>query len=350
VVLEDLEARLNERGLLLGHDPWSRPIATLGGAISTNGMGYLAGRYGSMGDQVLGLEVVLATGEIVTTRAVPKASGPALDSLFIGAEGTLGVITRATIEAFPVPERRGLHAYRFGGFEAGFDAVQGMYAVGLRPAMVDFAEELPAGSSPDATDSETTLYLGFEGFEEEAAAQEVRADRLCRRAGGKKLDGSEAQGFWDARHESAERYKREVLQGPASQRRRRSAWRMDYLHLAVPASRILEYHRYCRGLLLDRGIPVREWSLWGRPEFFSLLIVDPTPADQDDRRMMVEAVDDLLVAAQDLGGSMEYCHGVGLKLSHLMEREMGGGMAALRRIKGALDPQGILNAGKLGLS
>jgi alkyldihydroxyacetonephosphate synthase len=89
-------------------------------------MGYMAGQYGSMGEQVLGLEVVLATGEVVRSKAVPKVAGPDLDALFIGAEGTMGVITRATVEAHPIPERRGLHAYRFSGFPAGFQAVQEM--------------------------------------------------------------------------------------------------------------------------------------------------------------------------------------------------------------------------------
>ena len=348
VVLEDLNTRLAEHGLLLGHDPWSRPIATVGGAISTNGMGYMAGQYGSMGEQVLGLEVALATGEVVRSKAVPKVAGPDLDALFIGAEGTMGVITRATVEAHPIPERRGLHAYRFSGFPAGFQAVQEMYAIGLRPSLIDFAEELSLEAPSDDPVVETTLYLGFEGIEEVVVAQEARADRLCRQAGGEPLDPSEAAHFWETRHASAERYKREVLGNPAAVRRR-STWRMDYLHMAVPASRMLEYHRFCGTLLRERGIPVREWSLWGRPEYFSLLIADPTPADSEDRRLMAEAVDDLLIGAQDLGGSIEYCHGVGLKLSHLMERELGPGMEAFRRVKRALDPSGILNAGTLGV-
>ena len=344
VVLEDLEDALGARGLLLGHDPWSRPIATVGGAISTNGMGYLAGRYGSMGQQVLGLEAVLGTGETVRTKAVPKTSGPDLARLFVGAEGTLGVITEATLEVFPKPECRGLRAYAFPGFEAGFHAVQEMYAVGLRPAMVDFAEEFPA--APDSA-AETMLYLGFDGLEGEVAAQEARADLACRKAGGSREASEVADAFWERRHESAERYKRDVLQSPTG--RRRGPWRMDYLHVAVPASRVLEYYRFSRALLAERGIPVREWSLWGRPEYFSMLIADPTPVEQGDLRVMADAVDDLLTAAQDLGGAMEYCHGVGLKLTHLMAREMGSAMEPFRRIKRAWDPKGILNAGKLGL-
>ena len=125
---------------------------------------------------------------------------------------------------------------------------------------------------------------------------------------------------------------------------------MDYLHVAIPASKVLEYHAFCQSLLSARGIPVREWSLWGRPEYFSLLISDPSLSAQGDPAHMAKAVDDILSAAQDMGGSMEYCHGVGLKLSHLMQRDRGEtGMAALRSIKKALDPQGILHPGNLGI-
>ncbi|MBI2936434.1 MAG: FAD-binding oxidoreductase [Chloroflexi bacterium] len=345
VILEDLAREASSRGLLLGHDPWSLPIATAGGAISTNGVGYLAAKYGSMGQQVLGLEVVLPSGTVLQTKPVPKTSGPSWNALFIGAEGALGIITQATLQLFPEPERRCLSAFSFGGFEAGFHAVMEMYATGLGPAMVDFAEE-PANGE----DGPAKLYLGFEGPVEEAEAQTERAKSIFVRHGGKPLSHEEAQEFWQTRHQSGERYKREVLERPPSARNRRAdRWRMDYLHVAIPASKVLEYRRRCQELLRGYGIPVHEWSLWARPEFFSFLVADPSPATEQDTKRMAAAVDQLLEAAQDLGGSMEYCHGVGLKLGHLMKRELGPGMELFRQIKGALDPNNILNPGKLGL-
>lgn len=349
-ILEDVEGALSRRGLLLGHDPWSRPIATVGGAISTNGMGYLAGKYGSMGEQVLGLQAVLGNGDVIETPGVPKVAGPDVDSLFIGAEGAMGIITRATLAAHPQPEERRLCAYRFNSFMAGYGAVQEMHAIGLRPAMIDFDEEFSRETPGQPEESETTLYVSFEGYREEAAAQRERGHRICVASGGELLPAQEAEVFWRERHSSAERYKREVLLHGHSARRRRRPWRMDYLHVSIPASQVPAYHDYCRRLLAQRGIPVREWSLWGRPEYFSLLISDPSPADRPDAALMGRAVDDILTAAQDMGGSMEYCHGVGLKLTHLMGRDRGDtGLEALRRVKQALDPQRILNPGNLDL-
>ena len=176
VILSDLEEALNRQNLMLGHDPWSVPIATAGGAISTNEVGYRAAKYGPMGAQVLGLEVVLPTGEVLCTKAVPKyASGPNLTQLFVGAEGTLGIITAAALRVFRLPEERRFATVAFGDFEAGFQAVSEMFALGVRPALIDLTEEASDGSGKDTV----LLYLGFEGYREEVEAQQRRTLQVC---------------------------------------------------------------------------------------------------------------------------------------------------------------------------
>src|ERR671923_1282354 len=138
VVLESFDEKLNEVGFILGHDPWTVPVATVGGAISTDSVGYRAGIYGSMGDQVLGLEAVLPTGEVLRTRPVPKSStGINLNALLIGTEGCFGTITEATLRIFPAPETFALHAILFASFETGYRAIQELFLRRLRPAVLD---------------------------------------------------------------------------------------------------------------------------------------------------------------------------------------------------------------------
>ena len=94
---------------------------------------------------------------------------------------------------------------------------------------------------------------------------------------------------------------------------------------------------------------VREYAVWTEPELFSMIMVGTALDGDPERSTFSEAVDSVLRLAQDMGGTMEYCHGVGLKLAHLVEREWGSGLEVARRIKLALDPDGIMNPGKLGL-
>ena len=349
VVLSNAASALRGTRMLLGHDPWSRPIATVGGAISTDGVGYTAARHGSMGDQVLGIEAVLADGEIVRTRASAKpTNGFPLDRLLIGTEGTFGVITEATIRTFPLPEKRVIACVEFPTFEAGFQAICSLYAEQVRPSMIDYGTESDSAPSPmDGEDA--TLYISFEGFKEDVEAQWNRALIICQRYDGMEGSQEEAIRFWKTRHDSGERYRRNVLetQDPAGARQGSSSFRMDYLHVSLPVSQVLEYRRHCKRLFADRGIVVREWSIWAHPEFFSFLIEEGVDEGRETSPELGQVVDEVLTLAQQMGGSMEYCHGVGMKLAHLVAAEHGSGLDVMRRLKRSVDPSNILNPGKL---
>lgn len=349
IVLEDAARALHGEGMLLGHDPWSRPIATVGGAISTDGVGYTAARFGSMGDQVIGVEAVLADGEVIRTRATEKpTNGLSLNHLLIGSEGTIGVITEATLRTYPQPEKRLIAGIDFPTFEAGFHAICRLFEEGVRPTMVDFGTE----SAPDEqamSEENATLYISFEGFNEDVDVQWSRTLNVCHRYDGREGPREEAAHFWKTRHSPGERYRRNVLESedPSKARREAGSYRMDYLHVALPVSKVLEYREKCQTLFADRGIGIREWSIWARPELFSFLIVQAENEAGETSHQMGNVVDEVLSMAQALGGSMEYCHGVGLKLSHLVEAEHGNGLRVMRRIKRSIDPNYILNPGKL---
>jgi FAD/FMN-containing dehydrogenase len=353
VLLGDLDRRAADHGLMVGHDPWSQPIASVGGAASTNGVGYLAGKYGSMGEQVLGVEAVLGTGDLFRTRPVPKSStGPSLRHLFIGAEGVFGIITELEVRLFPIPERRVLVGYRFPRFESGLDAVLEMMAISLRPSMIDYEEDDP---EPGALrlgaliDLSSLMFLAFEGFAEEVDAQQRRAGEICLRSGGEPLSEAETQEFWDTRHESADRYLQQRREDPLGLERRARQWTSTYLNIGLPASAIQPYRERAAQEIAPYRLAVKASGLWGIPELYSVRLEHQVPDDPRAAEDLEAGTDLGLRIAQDLGGSMEYCHGVGLRLAHLMEAEHGAGMNVLRRLKAALDPDGLLNPGKLAL-
>ena len=347
-VLKDVDIQMRRHGLCLGHDPWTYPVATVGGTLSTNGLGYRGGRYGGMAAQALALEVALADGTLLRSRAVRRSStGPDLTRLFTGAEGIMGVITAAALEAFPIPERQELRAYNFSRFEDGFAVIDAMASLGMRPSLLDYGEE-HASPWPDLVsreDEPPLLYLGFEGWWEEVEASLQRAERLIGEHGGRELPESKARSFWDSRHVVAERFAR-------GRRRSQQSWRspdiaFEFMHVALPPSKVLPFRELCHERTEVEGVGLLECGLWTAPDFFSCVLV--LPKSMGGQQRLGDVMDSLLAAAQDFGGSMEYVHGAGLRLAHLMENEHGSGLDVLRRLKAALDPAGVLNPGKLGL-
>ena len=342
VVLEDFENILFDLGLMPGHDPYSVPIATVAGTISTNGVGYRAGAHGTMGYQVVALEAVLPSGQIMETRAVPnQSSGPSLKHLFIGSEGVFGVITKACVRVFRLPESQVFQSVAFDTFQQGFNAATEIFALGVRPTLVDLTEE----------DTGIIFHMLFEGFQEGVAANEKRALRVCSQLGGRMLGPGPTTTYWETRRQSAESYKVSALGKPRSVRwsRWRSRRGFDYLHLGLPISQVLEYRRRCDNMMAKAGLRVTEYAIWSRPELFSMLIVPKSGTAANSRKRLEETVQQMLELAQDMGGVMEYCHGVGVKLNHLLAREMGVGQEVVQAIKQALDPNNIMNPGKLGL-
>ena len=216
-----------------------------------------------------------------------------------------------------------------------------MFALGVRPTLVDLTEE----------DDGIIFHLLFEGFREGVKANEERALAICAEHGGRLLGPDATAEYWKDRRQSAENYKLEALGKPRSVRW--SRWRgrrgFDYLHLGLPISKVLEYRRQCDVILANYGVRVIEYAIWSRPELFSMLIVSESSVTSGSRERLGQAVEQVLLLAQDMGGIMEYCHGVGIKLNHLLAREMGVGQEVAQAMKQALDPNNIMNPGKLGL-
>ncbi len=335
--LASVEEALVPHGLMLGHDPWTVGVATVGGAIGTNGLGYLGARAGSIAAQVQALEAVLADGRIVRTRPSPARSvGLDPARLLVGTEGTLGIVTEATLAVLPRPEERLVRGYRMPSFEAGVAVAARCRRTGIRVASLDVsAEDLPPAPA--------SLLIVFDGLRGEAHLHAERALALVHAAGGEASSDAEAAEKWAARHAIAERW-------AASRNARAGGWlrggQFDYAHVGVPLAALGEVRAAAHALIRRHRLDLVEEGLWHWPELYSVVVTGPVDAAAGVR----ETVEGVLRAAQDAGGTMEYCHGVGWKLAHLMEREHGAaGLDVLRRVKAALDPAGILNPGKEGL-
>ncbi|MGQ4807380.1 hypothetical protein NKDENANG_00728 [Candidatus Entotheonellaceae bacterium PAL068K] len=337
VTIRALSQAAAPHGLMCGHDPWTVAVATVGGSISTNSLGYLGGKYGAMGDQVLGMQVVLPTGDVLQTRAVEKAStGPAFQQLFVGAEGCYGIVTQATLRLFPLPQARLLQAWEFEDFVVGFAAVNALFTAGLRPALLDYGDDDPAlNHEPPAV-----LWVSYEGAKRVAQAEAEEAAVLCQQHGGRRLPQQDVQRFWEQRHAQGDAY--------AATRAARRPWHrqrpaFEYLHVALPPSAVLAYRRQCLERLARHDLQVHQTGLWDHAGLFSVVY------GGGDIALLTEVQRELLMLCQDFQGAMEYCHGVGMRLASLMAREHGPGQELLRRLKHCLDPQGILNPGKLAL-
>jgi len=141
-------------------------------------------------------------------------------------------------------------------------------------------------------------------------------------------------------------YSRRVL-NPAPEEEPRTKY--DYIHVSLPASKILGFRTELLRMAREGGVNVLEVGLWQGPELLSLVLSSRSADPKVATRKLWRASNLIIRYAQDLGGAMEFCHGVGMKLAHLMEREHGVGLEVMRQLKRAIDPLGIMNPGKASL-
>src|SRR3954452_5584230 len=344
----ELERALNERGLMLPHYPASAEWATVGGYVAARGSGVLSTRYGKIEDLVVALRVALPTGELAETVSVPRhAVGPDLTQLFVGSEGTLGIITRATLEIVPLPAERSFMVLGFPTVEAGIEAFRSTLAAGYRPSVIRmYDEEATARTFAPVVGEDLQGVCAVVCCEGEAAAVSVEGSRtveLARGVGARELDPALAQRWWDRRYEF---YK------PPHHPELPSIW--GTIDVVATYTNIVAVHealkRSVRDRYADRGLQLRmhfsHWYRWGTMIYARFLIPD---GGDDPLALHDQVWEDGVGAVLAAGGVMNDHHGVGLKLAPFMAAQHGPALDALRRVKTALDPLGIMNPGKLGL-
>ena len=162
------------------------------------------------------------------------------------------------------------------------------------------------------------------------------------------MGDADAREFWEHRHDIALMYKRRVS-NPVQQEEE-PATKYDYIHVSLPASKVMGFRESLLGIVREGSVNVLEVGLWQGPELLSLVLSARAKDPKVVSRRLWRVSDRIIRRAQDLGGAMEFCHGVGMKLAHLMEREHGVGIEIMRQLKKAVDPLNILNPGKQSIS
>jgi glycolate oxidase len=338
-----LKAAVAEQGLWYAPDPASWEFSTLGGNLATNAGGLCCVKYGVTGDAVLGLEVVLADGSVVRTggRTVKNVAGYDLTRLFVGSEGTLGIITEATLRLRPRPPRATTLLASFPSLTGAGVAVTDIMA-GTRPSLLELMDRTTVraveAARPMGLDGEAAALLlarsdagGEQGVEECA-----RMAAVCEAAGATFVA------------QSADEAEGELLLGA----RRFAFPALEKLgttlldDVGVPLSRIAELLAAVEGIAAQRGVLIGTFGHAGDGNMHPTLVFDRNNPDAVARAQA--AFDDILRVVGELGGTLTGEHGVGVLKRPFLAAQLGPETMRLHHtLKAAMDPLGLLNPGKM---
>ncbi len=344
VINADLNRAAAEHGLLYPPDPASFEMCTLGGNLAENSGGLRCVKYGVTRDWVMGLEVVLADGSVIRTggKNVKDVAGYDLTSVFVGSEGTLGLITEATLRLLPKPPANLTLLAFFPSIRAAGQGVANITASGLTPVTLELLDAFTIAAVDDAyqlgLDRMAAAMLMVESdMGGEAAAAELRtAHEACVAAGATSVlvsaDTQEAD------------WLRQARRGAHGALERAGAARMD--DVGVPRSKIPEMLDRIAEIAARHDLPVGVFGHAGDGNLHPTYVLDRNDADAE--RKIDAARDEIYRAALELGGTVSGEHGTGLAKKRWLELQRGArAVAVMRSIKTALDPDNLLNPGKV---
>jgi alkyldihydroxyacetonephosphate synthase len=340
-----LESWLNERNLTLGHYPQSLHISTVGGWVSTTASGTFSTKYGGIENLVLGLEIVLMSGETLTFRPVPRAAnGPRLMQLFIGAEGSLGVVTTVTLKVFPLPAERGVIAFAPPTIEDGVVTIRRFFECHLQPALVrlyDEVEAAPLFSSIGQSSGRPLLLLCCEGLPSIVRAEAEALTKIATDDGADLVDAAIVR-HWESGRYNAEWY----AIGNAG-----AGKIADSIEVSACWSELAPLYRDVMAAIApictkSMGHVSHCYSTGASIYFICFLEHEDAATLRQNYETLWSTIMDKTLAH---GGSISHHHGIGLARAGTLRRELGAVHGLLQTIKDAVDPQGLLNPAKLGL-
>ena len=347
VVTGTLKEEARKKGLFYPPDPASLKFSTLGGNIAECAGGMCAVKYGVTRDYVLGLEAVLGTGELVRTGVVTAKGvvGYDLTRMLVGSEGTLGIVTRATLRLVPMPEAAATLLALFRGNRNASDAVNAVVAARVTPSAmelmdrtaIDCVQALMPVPLPEGTGS--ALLLEVDGPEGQVAREADLLTEVCRAHGAievrRATDENGRDDLWKLRRSIS----------PALRRLAPVKLNED---IVVPRSRLADMFDFLADLSGRRNVRIVTFGHAGDGNIHVNIMI--SGADPDETRRAEEAVGEVFRKTVEMGGTISGEHGVGISKAPFLEMEVGPlGVAVMKRLKECFDPNGILNPGKIFL-
>jgi len=345
VVTGALKEEAARRGLFYPPDPASFRFSTIGGNIAECAGGMCAVKYGVTRDYVLGLEAVLGTGELVRTGVATMKGvvGYDLTRMLVGSEGTLGIVTKATLRLLPLPEATETILAFFRGNTEGSRAVARMIGGRILPCAlelmdrtaIDCVRELADLTVPDGAGC--ALLIEVDGPASSVEGEAERVEEVCRRFGAfgirRASDPEGRERLWTLRRSIS----------PAL--RRVSPVKINE-DIVVPRSRLPDILDFLNDLGSRKRLRIVTFGHAGDGNVHVNLMISGT--DREERRRAEEAVEEIFRRTVELGGTISGEHGIGIAKAPYLEMEVGPlGISVMRRLKGCFDPNGILNPGKI---
>ena len=339
-----LKAAVAAEGLFYAPDPASFEMCSIGGNLGTNAGGLCCVKYGQTRESVLSLEVVMADGTVIRTggKNVKDVAGYSLTHLFVGSQGTLAIITEATLKLRPAPPPRSTMLAFFPTLDGAGDAVAGIAAAGLMPVTLELLDRFTINAVDDMNDlgldrtAAAMLMIESDAPGVAAADELARAEAVCRAAGAtdvvRAADAQEADWLRQARR--AAHYALERL----------GEVRME--DVSVPRSRVPDMLREVERIAERHQVRIGTFGHAGDGNLHPDLVLERGDPDGEAKTDAVRS--DLYRAAMALGGSITGEHGIGTARRAWLEEQRGAdAVRVMRAIKTALDPQGILNPGRV---
>jgi D-lactate dehydrogenase (cytochrome) len=343
VTRRQLDEQLRDQGVFFPIDPGAE--ATLAGMAATSASGTMAVRYGTMKTMVLGLTVVLPNGDIIKTggRTKKTSAGYNLTNLFVGSEGTLGIITEVQLRLVPIPENIMSAVCHFSDLDSAVTTVQEIMQYGIPIARIELlnAYQMEISiqySKLDDLEPKPTLFYEFHGSETANKEAVDLVEEISKNNNGSQFkwakNTEERNKLWKARH--AAYYSVKALQPNA---------RVYTTDACVPISRLAECIKFTEEKIKERGLRAPIIGHVGDGNFHCTFLYDPNK--KENHKTIREFSNELIQKTLELDGTITGEHGIGLNKKEYLIKQHGDSIPLMQMIKKSIDPKNIMNPGKV---